>query len=349
MVLSTHEAVDRSLACTGMDSGVVPTDVSSEQGVELFQRMDSRDIKGRQPAAAEGPEIPFNFPFCSPISNRGMRFDNAQGIKDQGELVVFKRTAVIHVDLIWDAVSGNGLLEYFLIVVSVIVIKDPAADDQAGVVIDDHDQECPAGASVLGDIREVGCIRLPHTSEFRHFVSLPVFDGGIAGRSEIIFLQEALYGTDRDFGVDKAGLDEHLVDHDAVDAGKLLAKAIDLIDGICGESPGNAFVFAESGDEAVHSFLTVEAGPALKGIRAVFVGDAVRAQDGVLCDPAVVSGFAGIRIKPLDDRGDQCEAEMCDLQWFRFVFHEIPPRFVVITANGDIIIHEKGAFYFEIM
>ena len=28
---------------------------------------------------------------------------------------------------------------------------------------------------------------------------------------------------------------------------------------------------------------------------------------------------------------------------------EIPPRFVVITANGDIIIHEKGAFYFEIM
>ena len=118
-----------------MDSGVVPTDVSSEQGVEVFQRMDSRDIKGRQPAAAEGPEIPFNFPFCSPISNRGMRFDNAQGIKDQGELVVFKRTAVIHVDLIWDAVSGNGLLEYFLIVVSVIVIKDPAADDQAGVVI----------------------------------------------------------------------------------------------------------------------------------------------------------------------------------------------------------------------
>ena len=144
MVFSTHEAVDRSLACTGMDSGVVPADVIGEQGIELFQRMDSRDIKGRQPAAAEGPEVPFYFAFCSPISNRGMGFDNAQGIKDQGELVVFKRTAVIHVDLIRDTVSGNGLLEYFLIVVSVIVIKDPAADDQAGVVIDDHDQECPA-------------------------------------------------------------------------------------------------------------------------------------------------------------------------------------------------------------
>ena len=106
--------------------------------------MDSRDIKGRQPAAAEGPEVPFYFAFCSPVPDRGMGFDNAQGIKDQGELVVFKRTAVIHVDLIRDTVSGNGLLEYFLIVVSVIVIKDPAADDQAGVVIDDHDQECPA-------------------------------------------------------------------------------------------------------------------------------------------------------------------------------------------------------------
>ena len=115
------------------------------------------------------------------------------------------------------------------------------------------------------------------------------------------------------------------------------------------ESSGNAFVFTESGDEAVHSFLTVEAGPALKGIRTVFIGDAVRPQDGVLCDPAVVSGFAGIRIKPLDDRGDQCEAEMCDLQWLRFVFHEVPPCSGVITANGDIIIHEKAGAYFEIM
>ena len=60
MILRTHEAVDRRLARTGMNGGVMLADVSGEQCVELLQRMDRGNIESRQPAAAERPEVPFD-------------------------------------------------------------------------------------------------------------------------------------------------------------------------------------------------------------------------------------------------------------------------------------------------
>ena len=45
MVFSTHEAVDRSLACTGMDSGVVPTDITYSKMILLMQKRVALSVR----------------------------------------------------------------------------------------------------------------------------------------------------------------------------------------------------------------------------------------------------------------------------------------------------------------
>ena len=63
MVFGAHEAVDRCLARTGMNGGVMLADVGGEQGVEFFQGMDGGNIKGCQPAAAQRAEISLYLPL----------------------------------------------------------------------------------------------------------------------------------------------------------------------------------------------------------------------------------------------------------------------------------------------
>ena len=55
---------------TRMVRAVVLPDVIGEHGVELLQGVDLRDIQGRQPAAAERPEVPFDFAFEARLTGR---------------------------------------------------------------------------------------------------------------------------------------------------------------------------------------------------------------------------------------------------------------------------------------
>ena len=67
-----------------------------------------------------------------------------------------------------------------------------------------------------------------------------------------------------------------------------------------------------AGNEAVHAFLSVKTSPAFQSVGAVLVRSSIWADNGIFGDPAVISGLAGIRIKPLDDGSDEGEAEMSD-------------------------------------
>ena len=65
--------------------------------------------------------------------------DNAKGDTDHGKLFIGIRRTVIDQQLVGQAISGNGILEDFLEVVGIVVIKETAADQKSGMVIDDHD------------------------------------------------------------------------------------------------------------------------------------------------------------------------------------------------------------------
>ena len=57
---------------------------------------------------------------------------------------------------------GHSVLQYFLEIIGIVVIEEPAAHQEPGVVIDDYDSIDPPAPAALHDIRKIACIRLPH-------------------------------------------------------------------------------------------------------------------------------------------------------------------------------------------
>ena len=203
-----------------MNRRVVLPDIIREHPIELRKGVDRIHIQCGEPAAAECTEVPFHLALGSAVPDGRMRFNDAEGIEDQRKLIIIEGTAVIHVDLIRDSIGGDRLFKNLLVVVGVIVVKDFTTNNQARMIIDDHDQVSAPGTAIFRDVRKIGCVCLPHTSEFRHLIGFPILDERISGGFQIVFLQEPLDCAYRDLGVDKTAVDEHLVDHHAVDAGK---------------------------------------------------------------------------------------------------------------------------------
>lgn len=61
--------------------------------------------------------------------------------------------------------GGHSVLQYLLEVIGIVVIEEPAAYQETGMVINDHDAVDPPALAVLCDIRQVTGIRLPHLAE----------------------------------------------------------------------------------------------------------------------------------------------------------------------------------------
>ena len=84
---------------------------------------------------------------------------------DQGELLIGVPAPVIHVKFHWDPVGRHRLFEHFLEVVSIIIVKEPAAYQEAGMVVNDHDAVNAPAFSVFCDVRQVACVALIPTSK----------------------------------------------------------------------------------------------------------------------------------------------------------------------------------------
>lgn len=310
MILRAQIPVDRRLTGSGVNGGVVLSDVVRKEIVELRKGMDLPGIDHREPAAADGAEVPFDLPFCSTVPHRRMGLDDAERIKDECELLILKGAAVIHVDLIGDPIGLYGAFEDLLVVVPVVVVEDFAADDQAGMVVDDHDEVGPVGMTVFGDVGEIAGIGLPHAPEKGHLIGFPVFDGGVPGRPQVVFLEKALYGADTDRGIDIPLLQEHGVDHDTVDPRVLLTKLVGRGDGIFAQLPGDALIGPRSRKESVHPVFPIDAGPAFQGIGTVLVLRSIRALQRLLSDSPIVGSFTLVGIEPLDHRSNQGKLEV---------------------------------------
>ena len=91
--------------------------------------------------------------------------------------------------------GGHGILEHLLEVIGIVVIEEPAAHQEAGVVINDHDAVDPPALAVLRDIRQVTSISLPHFAKGIFFKSLSVPHVQVPGRFEVMVPDEALDGV----------------------------------------------------------------------------------------------------------------------------------------------------------
>ena len=78
--------------------------------------------------------------------------------------------------------GGHGVPQYLLEVIGIIVIEEPASHQEAGVVIDDHDAVDPPALAILGDIRKIACVSLPHLPKSIFFKCLPVPHVWVPGR-----------------------------------------------------------------------------------------------------------------------------------------------------------------------
>ena len=98
--------------------------------------------------------------------------------------------------------------ENLLEVEGVVMIEDPASDDHAGVVIDDHNHESAARPPIFAyDVGQICRTGLPHLPEARHFKGPALPDNDIARLVHVLFLEETLDSADADHCRDEAVLD----------------------------------------------------------------------------------------------------------------------------------------------
>ena len=124
-----------------------------------------------------------------------------------------------------------------------------------------------------------------------------------------------------------------------VDARMLFLEPVDLGDGFVRQDAGAAAVGARGGKERVQAVGLVAGFPFLQGLIAVGHGAPVRKRQGFFRNAAVVSGRGSMGKEPLDDRGDQCEAEPCDLSGelcvISIIFHgKYLPQAVFLQDRG---------------
>ena len=145
--------------------------------------------------------------------------------------------------------GGHGILEHLLEVIGIVVIEEPAAHQEAGVVINDHDAVDPPALAVLRDIRQVTSISLPHLPEGVLLKRFPVPHVRVPGRFEVMVPDEALDGADADHGRDECRLHKVLMDLGGVQPRERLLEAADLLDGCVEYSCAMKSHFRKSGNQ----------------------------------------------------------------------------------------------------
>ena len=126
-----------------------------------------------------------------------------------------------------------------------------------------------------------------------------------------MFLHEALDGADADCGRDEGFFNEVPVDLGRVQPWEGFLEAVDLLDGRVREHPGGALIGTLLRHEGVDAAVLVEGHPFAEGLWAVLEYRAVRQGKRFFGDTLVVSVPGRIRIKAMDDRRYESEAELC--------------------------------------
>ena len=206
--------------------------------------------------------------------------------------------------------SCHGVLEYLLKVIGVVAVEEPAAHQEPGVVIDDQDAVDPSALAVLRDIRQIARVRLPHFAEGVFLKRLPIPHVRVPGRFEVMVLHEALDGADADCGGDECRLYKVLMDLGSVQPGECLFEAVDLLNGGVRQHPGGTLVGALLWHKGVDTAVLVKGHPFAEGFGAVLEHGAVRQGEGLFCDPLVIGVSGRIRIKAMDDRGDERQLKL---------------------------------------
>ena len=105
-----------------------------------------------------------------------------------------------------------------------------------------------------------------------------------------------------------------------------LLEAVYLFDGRIREHPGGSLIRTLLRHEGVDAAVLVEGHPFAEGLGAVLEHGAVRQGEWLLRDPLVVGVPGRIRIKVMDDRGDECQPELCHGGCVRKVFGVVVHR-----------------------
>ena len=164
-----------------VEGSVVRAHVIPEHSVELRQGSNGTDVKGIKPALLQGAEMAFHLAFAGPVTDLCMEKQHPEGHTDHGKLFIGVAAAVVDVELIRDTIGGNGGLEDLLEVTGIVIIEQSAADQESGMVINDHDAVDTSGLTVFRDVWEVTGIRLPDLAEFVLFIGLTVPEIRIPG------------------------------------------------------------------------------------------------------------------------------------------------------------------------
>ena len=269
---------------------------------------------------------------------------------DQGELLIGVAAPVIHVKFHWDPVGRHRLFEHFLEVVSIIIVKEPAAYQEAGMIVNDHDAVNAPAFSVFCDVRQVACVRLPHFPECIFLKSLPVFHVGIPGGFQVMVPDKTLDRADIDCGGDERILYKLFVDLGGVEPRECLLQAVDLLDGSVRQHPGGTFVRTLLWHQRVNPACLVEGDPFADGLWVVLEGGAVRQGQWLLCDPPVISIPGRVRIKPVDHRGNDREPELRDFRGVSellfVIFHKTGTSFSfsIIVDGKQKRLHPHGVW-----
>jgi hypothetical protein len=157
-------------------------------------------------------EMAFYFPFAGTVTHFRVQEQDTEGYADHRKLFVAVGTAVIDVKLVWDSVGGNRVFQNLLEVGGIVAVEQFTADEEPGMVIDDHDTVDPARFSIFRDVREIAGVRLPDLPEFIFLKCLAVTQVWISCGFEVIVADEALDGVHADSGRDKGITDEPFVD-----------------------------------------------------------------------------------------------------------------------------------------
>ena len=221
--------------------------------------------------------------------------------------------------------GGHGVLEHLLEVIGIVAVEEPAAHQETGVVINDHDAVDPPALAVLRDIRKIARIGLPHLPKGVFFKCFPVPHVRVPCRFEVMVLHEALDGTDADRGGDECCFHKMLMDLGGVQPRESLLEPVDLFDGCSWEHPGGPLIGPFLWHERIDAAVLVEGHPFAEGLGAVLERGAVRQGEGLFRDSLVIGVPGRIRIKAMDDRRYESEAELrhggCVRKFFWIVVH----------------------------
>jgi hypothetical protein len=144
-----------------------------------------------------------------------------------------------------------------------ILVEKLSADDEPGLIIQNHDAVGPSGNAIFLYIGTIKGISLVHAGREFLFKSPPVPNAGSREALEIVFADEALKGGDGRIGC----IDEAIGNHDRANAGgtepgKPFTKLIDFGNGIRIQSAAVSLVRTFLGYKCVKAAFAVGGFPA---------------------------------------------------------------------------------------